>query len=57
MRDLVGFLRQRLVVEEPRGVRVEAEIELINPAEVKAGAVERVGFADYVRVGPCRDEI
>ncbi len=36
MRDLVGFLRQRLVVVAARGFGVEAEVELVLPAEVEA---------------------
>jgi hypothetical protein len=42
MRDLVGFLGQRLVVEGFGGVGVEAEVELILPAEIEAGAGHRV---------------
>jgi hypothetical protein len=38
MRDLVGVLRQRLVVIEPRGFRIEAEVELVFPAEIETGA-------------------
>ncbi len=35
MRDLVRFLGQGFVVESHRGVRIEAEVELIVPAEIK----------------------
>ena len=42
MRDLVGFLRQRFVVIGARGFGVEAEVELILPAEVEAGTGEGV---------------
>ena len=42
MRDLVGFLGQRLVVIKPRGLGIEAEVELVLPAELKAGARECV---------------
>ena len=42
MRDLVGFLRQRLVVEALCGVRIEAEVELVGPAEVEPRTGERV---------------
>jgi hypothetical protein len=38
MRHLVGVLGQRLVVEAARGFRIEAEVELVLPAEVEAGA-------------------
>src|SRR5947208_1809295 len=40
--DLVGFLRQGFVVEAFCGVRIEAEVELVGPAEVEAGAAERI---------------
>ena len=42
MRHLVRFLRQRLVVEQPRGFGIEPEIELIDPAEVEARPRQRV---------------
>ena len=42
MRDLVRVLRQRFVVVFARRHRVEAEVELILPAEVKAGAGQRI---------------
>src|SRR5437588_3540170 len=42
VRDLGAFLRQRLVVELPGGVRVEAEVELVGPAEFKARLGQRV---------------
>jgi hypothetical protein len=38
MRDLVGVLRQRFVVVAARGFGIEAEVELVLPAEVEAGA-------------------
>ena len=38
MRDLVRFLRQRLVVEGSRSLRIEPEVELVLPAEVEARA-------------------
>lgn len=38
MRDLVRLFRQRLVVELRRGFGVEAEIELILPAEIEPRA-------------------
>src|SRR5438445_13258766 len=40
--DLGAFLRQRLVVELPGGVRIEAEVELVGPAEFEARLGERV---------------
>ncbi len=40
--NLVGVLRQGLVVEAPGGVRIETQIELVLPAEVEPGAAERV---------------
>jgi hypothetical protein len=46
MRHLVRFLRQRLVVEFARGVGVEREVELINPAELeRAKALLRANYA------------
>jgi len=36
--DLVGFLWQRFVVIGAGGFRIEAEVELILPAEVETGA-------------------
>ena len=42
MRDLVRFLRQRLVVIFACGVGIEAEIELVLPAEVEPRARQRV---------------
>jgi hypothetical protein len=36
MRELGAFLRERLVVEFLRLLRVEAEVELIGPAELEA---------------------
>ena len=42
MRELGAFLRQRLVVEFLRLLGVEAEIELIAPAEFEARFGERV---------------
>ena len=38
MRDLVRLLRQRLVVDGARRLGIEAEIELILPAELEARA-------------------
>ena len=42
MRDLGGFLGQRLVVEFARLVRVQAEIELVVPAEFETRLGQRV---------------
>ena len=42
MGDLVRVLRQRLVVVGAGGVGVEAEVELVLPAELEAGAAEGV---------------
>jgi len=42
MGDLVGFLRQGLVVEEACRIRVEAEVELVDPAEIEPRARQRV---------------
>ena len=42
MRDFMGFLGQRFVVEAARGVGIEAEVELVFPAEIEAGAGEGV---------------
>ncbi len=42
MRHLVRLLGQRLVVVVARGVGVEREVELVDPAELEAGAGERV---------------
>ncbi len=42
MRDLVRLLGQRLVVEVARGFGVEREVELVLPAELEAGARQRV---------------
>ena len=42
MRHLVRLLGQRLVVVAARGVGVEREVELVDPAELEAGAGERV---------------
>ncbi len=59
MGDLVGFLRQRLVVEILYGVGIEAEVELVLPADVEAGAGQRVVTKLRRRVSsvvtlPCR---
>jgi hypothetical protein len=40
--DLVRFLGQGLVVEVAGGFGVEGEVELVLPAELEAGAAERV---------------
>ena len=41
MRHLVRFLGQGLVVEVPRGFRVQgSEIELVFPAELEPGAAQ-----------------
>ena len=37
MGDLVGFLGEGLVVEIPRGFRVEGEVELVFLAEFEPG--------------------
>src|SRR5262249_37492695 len=37
-RDLVGLFRQGFVVEFPRGIGIEREVELIDPAELEARA-------------------
>src|SRR5262249_60846241 len=42
MRDLVRLLRQRLVVVLARGFEIERAVELVDPAELEAGARERV---------------
>src|SRR5215831_18652793 len=42
MRDLVRLLGQGLVVVLARGVGVEREVELVDPAELEARARERV---------------
>lgn len=42
MRDLVGILRQGLVVEGACRVRIERQVELVLPAEVETGARYRV---------------
>src|SRR5215472_849776 len=42
MGDLVGFLRKGLVVELAGGVGIEAEVELILPAEVETSPGQRV---------------
>src|ERR1700712_60325 len=42
MRDLRRILRQRFVVEFARLVRIEAEVELVLPAELEARLRERV---------------
>jgi len=42
MRDLVGVLRQRLVVIFARGLGIEREVEMVVPAEVEARPRERV---------------
>lgn len=42
MGHLMGFLRQRLVVEAAGGFWVQREVELIFPAEFETGAGERV---------------
>ena len=42
MRDLVGLLGQRLVVEFPRRVGIEPEVELIFPTELEPRAADRV---------------
>ena len=38
MRHFVGVLGQGLVVVFERGVGVERQVELVDPAEVEAGA-------------------
>src|SRR5690606_34240170 len=42
MRDLVTFLGQGLVVEVPRTLGIEREVELVFPAELEARFRERV---------------
>ena len=42
MGDLVGFLGQRLVVIGAGGFGIEAEVELVLPAEVEASTRQRV---------------
>ena len=42
MRHLARFLRQRLVVVGARGVGVEREVELVDPAELEPRAGQRV---------------
>ena len=42
MRQLGAFLRQGFVMELARGVRVEAQVELVFPAELEAGLAERI---------------
>ena len=42
MRDLGGLFRQGLVVKRPRGVRVQAQVELVFPTEFEARLAQRV---------------
>ncbi len=42
MGELGAFGRQRLVVELLRRLGVERKVELVAPAELEAGAAERV---------------
>ena len=42
MRDLVGVLRQRLVMEGAGRVGIERQVELVLPAEVEARPRQRV---------------
>ncbi len=49
MGDLVGVLRQGLVVVGARRIRVEAEVELVLPAEVEPGAAQ--GVVAQLRAG------
>ena len=42
MRGLCAFLRERFVVELARGQGIEAEVELIFPAEFEARLAQRV---------------
>ena len=54
MRDLGGFLGHGFVVEFARLVRVEAEVELVFPAEFEARLGQRV--VAYLRAGvPLRE--
>jgi hypothetical protein len=46
MRHFVGVLGQRLVVVFERGVGIERQVELVDPAEVEAGAAQRVGWLE-----------
>jgi len=42
MRHFVRVLRQRLVVIFQRGVGIERQVELVDPAEVEARAGQRL---------------
>ena len=42
MGHFVGLFRQGLVVEIARGIGVEREVELVLPAELEAGAAQRI---------------
>jgi hypothetical protein len=46
MRHFVRVLGQRLVVAFERGVAIERQVELVDPAEVEAGAAQRVGWLE-----------
>jgi hypothetical protein len=46
MGHFVGVLGQRLVVVFERGVAGERQVELVDPAEVEAGAAQRVGWLE-----------
>ena len=46
MRHFVCVLGQRFVVVFERGVGVERQVELVDPAEVEAGAGQRVGWLE-----------
>jgi hypothetical protein len=52
MRDLVGFLRQGLVVDRRRRFRIEAEVELVLPAEVEAGAADSASSRSWAAGWP-----
>jgi hypothetical protein len=42
VRHFVCVLGQRLVVVFERGVGIERQVELVDPAEVEAGTAQRV---------------
>jgi hypothetical protein len=46
MRHFVRVLAQLLVVVFERGVGIERQVELVDPAEVEAGAAQRVGWLE-----------
>jgi hypothetical protein len=54
MRHFVRAIGQRLVVVFERGVGVERQVELVDPAEVEVGAAQRVGWLERSEIHQIR---